>query len=221
MTAESLSALLDGECTPAELDRLLDQMEVDPSLKARYSRMTLAREARLNTRVRSAEIDFSAAVMAALDTEPVAAPGASAGDNNSFSMTPAAAGTSNVLPFRPRMPTSWQPYAGLALAASLGAVAVLAIRPQSTVLPEAMPVSTQLAPVETLPAEAYEVTERRWPRSDEDNAEQLNNYLIAYSQSRAQQGMGSTLGYARFAAHTAEYRPQRIQGPKAQQDDKR
>lgn len=203
MTAESLSALLDGECTPAELDRLLDQMDADPALKARYSRMTLAREARLNTRVRSAEIDFSAAVMAALESEPT------------------AERSSNILPFRPRLPVSWQPYAGLALAASLGAVAVLAIRPQSTALPEAMPVTTQMAPVETLPAEAYEVTERRWPRSDEDNAEQLNNYLIAYSQSRAQQGMGSTLGYARFAAHTAEYRPQRIQGPKAQQDDQR
>lgn len=198
MMQETLSALLDGECTPAELDRLLDEMDRDPTLKARYSRMILARDARQNTRVRSAEIDFSAAVMAALDTEPE------------------HKDSSKVLTFQRRSPNFWRPLAGLALAAGMGAVAVLAIRPQTAPLPAALPLSTQQAPAETLSAEAVEVANHRWPRPDEDNAEQLNNYLIAYSQSRAQQGMGGTLGYARFAAHTAEYRPQRIQGPHAQ-----
>ena len=204
MTHETLSALLDGECSPAELDRLLDEMDRDPRLKDQYSRLCLVREVRHGTRLTSANLDFSAQVLRRLDSEPASQP------------------DSNVVPFRPRKFAAWRPLAGLAAAAGLAAVVVLAVKPQPNAEPLASP-QTPAASSDAAasPEEVADAGDPRWAQLDRDNADQLNTYLIAYTQSRAQQGVGGTLGYARFAAHTAEYRPQRIQGPRAQTVDDR
>lgn len=202
MTQELLSALLDGECSAGELDRILAQIEKDPSLAARYSRMVMAREARAGV-VRIADPGFAERVMSALDVNPLAAGG-------------------TVVEFPPsrwRAPRFLAPAAGLALAAGVGALAVLTQRPEAgaplpaTEVATGGPASGAAIPVST--AGAPESGARYWDQLEPDEVERLNAYLIAYSQSRAQQGMGSTLGYARYAAHTAEYRPQRIQGPSA------
>lgn len=113
MTDEALSALMDGECSQAELDRLLVAMEHEPALKARYSRLCLARDSLKGVRAKSAQLDFSSRVLAALEREPV----------------------SQVVPLRRARLLVWRPLAGLAAAAALAAVAVLAIRPQSTTPP--------------------------------------------------------------------------------------
>lgn len=201
MTHETMSALLDGECSAAELDRILAQMDRDPSLAERYSRMVMAREAR-GSRIRAADPGFAGRVLKSLDQDP-------------------STGSSTVIPFRRRAwvaPRFLAPAAGLALAAGVGALAVLALRPDAG-LPAPATELAALDPVAdtaaTGPAESTEAAQRSWDQLDPGDAERLNAYLIAYSQSRAQQGMGSTLGYARYAAHTAEYRPQRIQGPSA------
>lgn len=180
MTDETLSALLDGECSPAELDRLLEAMERDPALKARYSRMCLARDSLKGGRARSAHLDFSSRVLAALDPEPAARVvplrrvGALAPD-----------------PVRGRL---WRPLAGLAAAAALAAVAVLAIRPQPTEAPVAVGADGQAA----------DGVDRHWAELDADNARRLNRYLAAHSKSRVQQGVGGTLSYARYAAFAIE-----------------
>lgn len=170
MNEESLSALLDGECTPSELEAVLRQLDREPALRQRFDRLARAREAVRGTRMRRLPADFADRVMARLDGEPVAA-----------------------APERP----VWRPLAGLALAAAVATVAVLALRPDRDLAPGAMPAAT--------PAAAAGLT------AQPDAAQaRLRDYLIAYSQSRAQQGIGGgTLGYARFAAHT-EFRPQDI-----------
>lgn len=211
MTQETLSALLDEECTAAELDQLLDQVGRDPALASRYSRMVLARESRASS-IRAADPGFSSRVMAALAQE----------------LPPQASGaTDKVRPFRaPRRAASafkfsvGAPAFALALAASVAAVSVLVLRPDPAVNAPADVAATTLAAAgSVLGPTAGAVPEvnggRSWDQLAPGDAEQLNAYLIAYSQSRAQQGMGSTLGYARYAAHTAEYRPQRIEGPSA------
>ena len=96
--------------------------------------------------------------------------------------------------------------------AGFGALAFLTLRPDAV----SPVIETQVAVAATAPVDPADTAGRQWDQLDPSDAERLNAYLISYSQSRAQQGMGSTLGYARFAAHTAEYRPQRIQGPTAQ-----
>lgn len=170
---ESISALLDGEVSPSELDQLLADCERDPELRRQLSRQVLAREGRLGIRVHKPDLDFADRVFAALqsDESPV------------------------VVPFGDRvrrMP--WRMAVSLAAAAGLGAVSVLAVQPAAT--PDTGP-GPQVAAV----AEAQPV-ETGYAELDDENARQLRNYLMAYSQSRGQQGVGSTLGYARYAAYT-------------------
>lgn len=172
---ETLSALLDGECTPSELDRLLSELERDPSLREHFSRQCLARESRMGTRIRSANLDFSSRVIAALHRED----------------TPVVVALGDRVR---RLP--WRMAASLAAAAAVGALAVLVVRPDGAPMSQGIPVAqtgTAAQPLETQFAEL-----------DDENARQLRNYVMAYSQSRAQQGVGSTLGYARYAAYTDE-----------------
>ncbi len=176
MTDETLSALLDEECSPAELDHLLEAMEREPALKARYSRMCLVRDSLHGGGAKSVHSDFSARVLAALDQEPV----------------------STVVPFRTRRYIVWQPLAGLAAAAALAAVAVLLLRPESSLAPD-----TRQAAV-AQPAQSADKADRHWTELDADKARQLNDYLIAYSRSRAEQGVGGTLSLVRYAALTVE-----------------
>lgn len=186
MTNEALSAFFDGECTPEELDHLLDAMERDPALKDRYSRMCLARDSLKGGRAQSAHLDFSSQVLAALDREAV----------------------SSVVPFqRKRLPgldqirgRLWHPLAGLAAAAALAAVAVLVIRPQ---------LFAPAVEVAAAPSAGTGEEGRHWTELDAENARRLNSYIAAHSQSRAQQGAGGALSQARFDAHPSEPQPQK------------
>lgn len=54
MNRESLSALLDGECSGAELDRLLDALDREPALKSEWSRLCRTRDSGFTARVMSA-----------------------------------------------------------------------------------------------------------------------------------------------------------------------
>ena len=181
---ESLSVLLDGECSAAELDRVLAEMERDPALRAQFSRQCLARDSRMGTRIRSADLDFADRVLAALQDEPAV-----------------------VVPFGDRvrrMP--WRAAVSLAAAAALGAVAVLVVRPQAS--GPAMPAYPGAA-VQTAASAESEPAEMQFAELRGEHARQLRNYVMAYSQSRSQQGVGSTLGYARYAAYTDDTAPAR------------
>lgn len=185
---ESLSALLDGECSPSELEQLLSELERDPALRAKFSRLCLARESRHGTRVRSAQLDFSSRVLAALDRE--------------------AAEPSGVVPMGNRVRRlPWRAAASLAAAAAVGAVAVMAIRPTGpgTV---ASPV-VALSPSAATLAEG-EPVETQYTELDAENARQLRNYLMTYQAGG--QGVGATLGYARYAAYTDERPAQKKAG---------
>lgn len=197
MSQESLSALLDGECRPEELDRLLDDMERDPALKAQFSRLCLARDAAEGTRVTREQRCICAGVMAGIDAAPQDA-------------SPKV--VELVRPRAARPSWSWKPLAGLAAAAAFGAVAVLVAVPNSPLDSAGTP---GVAPAVSIPAASVPLPSARRPRNLQPvaaSAEQwqqddLRNYLIEHSNS-ADRGVGGTLSYARFAAHTAEYRPQ-------------
>jgi sigma-E factor negative regulatory protein RseA len=181
---ESLSALLDGECSPSEIDSLLVELERDPALRREFTRMVLGREARSGTRIRKAQVDFSAGVLAALQDEP--------GQEGS-----------RVVPFRPRLGRlPWKTLTGLAAAAAVGAVAVLVVRPESS--PSQPSLAVQPASLATTQVGEAAPVETQYSELDDENARQLRNYLMTYSQSRGQQGMGSTLGYARYTAYTGD-----------------
>jgi negative regulator of sigma E activity len=174
---ESLSALLDGECSPSELDKLLSEFDRDPDLRRQFARLCLAREARMGTRVHKPDLEFADRVLAALHEDD----------------TPVVVAMGDRIR---RIP--WRAAASLAAAAALGAVTVLAIRPVAApgIGPDAG--QTAGAPVQTA---AVEPAETGFAELDDEKARQLRKYLMAYSQSRGQQNVGATLGYARYAAY--------------------
>lgn len=179
---ESVSKLLDGECSDQELEQLLAEFESDPAVREQYSRQVLAREAREGTRIRAANLDFSSKVLAALQDEPA---------------EPAV-----VVPFAGRVRRlPWRAAVSLAAAAALGAVAVIVVRPMGPDAPGSLATQTAAIPAAGIVPAAQPVETQFAELADED-AQQLRNYLMAYSQSRGQQGVGSTLGYARYAAYT-------------------
>jgi len=181
---ETVSTLLDGECSDQELAQVLAEFERDPALREQFSRHILAREARQGTRIRAPNLDFSAKVLAALHDEPSAEPAV-------------------VVPFRSHVRRRpWQTAVSLAAAAALGAVAVIVVRPVAPPAPGVVATQSAAIPADAIVPVAAEPVETQFAELADEDAQQLRNYLMTYSQSRAQQGVGSTLGYARYAAYT-------------------
>jgi negative regulator of sigma E activity len=204
MSSEMLSAALDGECTSQELDQFLLQIERSPELKAQWSRMCLARDALGGAQVRADQPSICEAVMRGLGDE---------------------APSRKIVPLVARRRTfAWQPMASLATAAAVAAVAfTLGYRSPSvpapistaqapavaaTVVATTARAADEVAAVQSTPA-VTPVRLSSWESLEEGDARQLNTYLIDYSSYRAGAGMADTLGYARFAAHTAEYNADR------------
>lgn len=192
MPLDSLSALLDGECSGPELDRLLEELDRSPELAEQWSRLCLAREAREGTQVRVDQPCICAGVMGALDEAPAA--------NKVVDLAVHRASR------RPVVARVWKPLVGFAAAASMGAAAVYFIQPAAS-------------PTRSGGPEFASGTLARWnvdgsePRTvassgDEAYAQMLREYMMDHSNAIADEGVGGTLRYARFAAHTAEYRPQ-------------
>jgi len=209
MSSEMLSAALDGECSAQELDQLLAELENNPELKEQWSRLCLARDALTGAQVSLKQRSICAGVMKAIGDE---------------------APSQKVAAFVPRRSASptrlWRPVIGLATAAGVASVAFMlgyqrpAVQPVGAVTaqqaaPHAV-IASAPAPQTTAVIADNSATPRNAPNAgasgwesvdQEEDARQLNTYLIDYSSYRSGAGMADTLGYARFAAHTAEYNP--------------
>lgn len=184
MSIESLSALLDGELRPHELERTLAALERDPALRAQFDRLVAARAALQGTRVAAGTAGMADRVRAALQAEPV-----------------------RVAPPARRVPRLlWIP---LAAAAAATGFAVLAVRPQPETAPagtaaaEVLPAAPGVVPV-SMPVEAAPVAPAVDPKAKAGpGSEQLQGYLMIYSQARADAGAGGSLGFARVASQPA------------------
>jgi negative regulator of sigma E activity len=205
MSEESLSALVDGECSNTDLSQLLDNIDRSPALKDRWSRMCLMREARRGTRIEAAHLQFASRVMAALDqVQPEAAV-----------VVPLKAKAAP--PKVVASPRPWRPLVGLAAAASLIGAVVLVIWQQGAPVPAgAIPVAppSVVAAIDSRAEAKGAITpavstgadtrgDLQWSSLDRASAQELGGYLIDYSSYRSTQGMGG-LGYARYAAHATE-----------------
>ena len=224
MSEEMLSALMDGECTPAEVEALLAEIDRSPALKARWSRMCLTRDALAGTAVRRPPVDLAASVMAALDAD--------AGDAlhpNVVPLRPAAAAAPAPVPRPAVVGTERRAaarslrrsrLAGLAVAASITAVVAIGGRNLMTGPADATLAETAAVVAAAPSADpnlikvsasgdlvgAGEAAATHWAQVDDETASQLNDYLLEHN-TRAGTGMGGSLGYARIAARTADFRP--------------
>lgn len=199
---EILSAALDGECSVAELDRLLQACGQSPRLMQRYTRHLASREACGGTRFGFDSETFCASVMSVIEApRPVRASHSHARPHT------------RVVAFRRRARSVLRPLGGLALAASVGALATFAAY-RFDALPAFNQAVQQTAATgqhlhvasagngAVAPANAP-AAEVRWSQLNPGTARQLDDYMMEHASYRTEQGMGSALNYARMAAQSA------------------
>ena len=199
---EQLSALLDGELPPEQTALLLRRIEREPELAARLARFRISGEVLRGDRIQP-RADFALRVSAAIAAEPALAP-----EQVRIGQAPPA-------PRAARIPVWLKSATGLAVAASVGMLAVLVLqravpgvlegpRPGSgdvvaTVQPPSV-TAEQLARIVTSPLTAPGSDE---PRSyvtpaakagfEEVRGATLANYVVAHSSVSGPMGGHSVL----------------------------
>lgn len=196
MSKHLLSAAVDAAATDLEWDALLAAAERDPAVMVEWSCIWQWRDARDGVTL-AAGADFCSGVMAAiaadkplssnvvtLPTRAVAAPASKA-----------------------RAARSWRTLVPLSAAAGVVAAVLFVggLRGPSNDIPSSQ-VSASSGTVATTPV-SFNSTENIAAVSDTAKAAILNAYLMEHSNSLAERSMGGTLANARFAARTADYRP--------------
>jgi sigma-E factor negative regulatory protein RseA len=182
---EQISAFLDGELPAAEQRLVLERLARDPQLRARWSCYQLIGDSLRKSLPAGIDLGLADRVMAELEAFP-AHRGAATGP----------------------LARALKPLAGLAVAASVAAVAVLGI--QQMRAPE--PGATQAAanpPVEvTGPAVYARVQKTQTQAARELQSAQanrrLNEYLVNHSEYAASGGMSGMLPYVRIVGHDQE-----------------
>lgn len=193
---EQLSACLDGQLPPAELDLLLKRVGREAELRAAIGRYSLIGEAMRAERPAVASRDFASKVMAAVAAEPVLVQAPVTRPN--VVQTPATARPSRVSPAAIRY---LRPVAGMAIAAGVAAVAVFVMQPMGQ--PDVVPVNAPLVAANNLPAanEAMVATDAESsyvvPTSTTQSAfipaTRLTNYVVAHSEYSSPLGRRSVL----------------------------
>jgi sigma-E factor negative regulatory protein RseA len=195
---EQLSACLDGELPPAELDLLLKRVGREAELRAAIGRYSLIGEAMRAERPAVASHDFASKVMAAVAAEPAQAHTAAPMVRPKLAQKPAAVERASGL--SPAVIRYLRPAAGMAIAAGVAAVAVLTMQPTGQSDPGV--VSTPLVaanqpaanePVVAADAESSYVVPTSTTQSAFIPATRLTNYVVAHSEYSSQLGRRSVL----------------------------
>lgn len=189
---EQLSACLDGELPPAELDLLLKRVGREAELRAAIGRYSLIGEAMRAERPAIASRDFASKVMVAVAAE---ATPAQLPESITPSQRPSKDREAAVAVRAPRISPAavryLRPAAGMAIAAGVAAVAVLSFQPvgQPDVGPLNAPLVAANQPAANEPTVApAEDTESSYvvPTSTSNNAfipaTRLTNYVVAHSE---------------------------------------
>lgn len=174
---EQISALLDGELPEAEQRLLLERLERDPALRLHWSRYQLISDAVHQTLPPQIDMHFADRVMAALDEQP------------EHHRQPVGG-----------LARAVKPLAGLAVAASVAVVAVLAV--QQTRTPDAGPGAVQVAAQQ--PAPALTVKARAAASLPAQNGSRLNAYVVNHSEYAASGGMPGMSPYVRIVGYEQE-----------------
>ena len=197
---EQLSACLDGELPPAELDLLLKRVGREAELRAAIGRYSLIGEAMRAERPAIASRDFASKVLAAVAAEP--APAQEPQPNGVPTHVRAPAAAVRAPRISPAVIRYLRPAAGIAIAAGVAAVAVLTMQPTSQ--PELGSVNAPLvaanqpaanestvAPAED--AESSYVVPTSTSSSAFIPATRLTNYVVAHSEYSSPLGRRSVL----------------------------
>jgi negative regulator of sigma E activity len=195
---EQLSACLDGELPPAELDLLLKRVGREAELRAAIGRYSLIGEAMRAERPAVASRDFASKVMAAVGSEPTQAQTPAPMVRPKVAQKPAAAERSSGM--SPAVIRYLRPAAGMAIAAGVAAVAVLTMQPtgQSDLGAVSTPLIASNQPAANEPvvapdAESSYVVPTSTTQSAFIPATRLTNYVVAHSEYSSPLGRRSVL----------------------------
>lgn len=196
---EQLSACLDGELPPAELDLLLKRVGKEAELRAAIGRYSLIGESMRAERPAVASRDFASKVMAAVAQEgPMQAPAATPVPERTQARPAVAATARKISPaaVRPALIRYGRPAFGMAIAAGVAAVAVLTMQPigQPELVGGEAPLVAANEPTVTTPdAEASYVVPTSTSNSAFIPATRLTNYVVAHSEYSSPLGRRSVL----------------------------
>lgn len=185
---QGVSALLDGEGGKRETDELLVRLDTDPDLAATLARYSLIGQTLRGEPIHHQALDIHRRVSEQLADEPAV-------------LAPARHAANDALE------RWWRPVAGVAIAASVAALAVvftpsLLQAPASPVVPGiAASGSDSLAatPVNMTVSEGT-----RWTDGQPAVEDRLNSYLADHSEFAVQGGAPSLIPYASFVSYDGD-----------------
>lgn len=176
---ELLSALVDGELKGNELEQALQLLNTSEVARAQFQRHQLVSDVLHGHVSQNRTVDLTAGIAAALEDEPT--------------MTLPTKHKALVLPF----PTQfWKQATGLALAASVGALAVMGVmtQPQNQLQP-LITVASNEAPEESI---TVAQAGNRWTVGEQEVEERLNTYLVNHNEYA---GASSVFSYSRVVSY--------------------
>ena len=157
---ELLSALVDGELEGKELDQALSLLKSDKQAMAQFQRYQLAKDALHGHISLRKDTDLTARISDSLKDEPT------------FSSK-----KSHVISFPKQF---WKQASGLALAASIGALAVIGVTTQPQFVSEATMASASME----APTTSFIVSTKanRWTVDEAEVEDRLNTYLLDHNE---------------------------------------
>ena len=173
---ELLSALVDGELQGKELEHALDLLQTDKQAIAQFQHYQFASDTLHGHVAAQGNTDLTAQISASLIDEPT------------FSTKKA-----QVIPFPKQF---WKQATGLAVAASIGALAVIGVTTQPQFTPE-VTVATIEAPMATF---AVAKKANRWTVGEAEVEERLNTYLLDHNEYTS---TSDVFSYARVVSYSA------------------
>ncbi|MCG8426640.1 MAG: sigma-E factor negative regulatory protein [Chromatiales bacterium] len=202
-TQQNLSALLDDELSPSEVDHLLEQMNKDQALRQAWGRYHLIGDAIRGEQTQTEVFSIAARVHESLQSEPAIVSKPKPVTQESTKRE------GNVHWFKPAV--------GVALAASVAGAAVM-IMPDFALNPDSTNQPSQLANTNSVPTVSKSATLQqvaanrpqgyvlssgtRWKNLSQPEIEsKLNRYLINHNELASPAGMTSVLPYASFVSY--------------------
>lgn len=210
MSRELLSAAVDNAATAAEWEQLLAAVDRDPELMSEWSRIWQCRDAQAGVALAASVQHFCTGVMAAL-----VEPEVMGGNVVALASRGSTARVSDAPSTRPRA-SAWRSLVPLSAAAGVVAAVLFFGRPllltdaPATVAVLSSPIASQDAnatETASAPAAVAVNDDSNLQSLDPASMQVLNGYLMEHSNALAERSMGGAISNARFAARTADYRP--------------
>lgn len=173
---ELLSALIDNELQGDELEQALNLLQSDQQALAQFQRYQLATDTLHRNNAIENNVDLTVRISASLKDEPT------------FSIKKA-----EVISFPKQF---WKQATGLAVAASIGALAVIGVTTQPQLISETT-VATTEAPMASF---AVVKKSNRWTVGEEEVEDRLNTYLLDHNEYTS---TSDVFSYARVVSYSA------------------